>query len=167
MFGRSTKGKPTKLKLDTMIGNNTEITGDINFTDMLAVHGTVRGSVSAEDHQQSHLALYKGGRIIGDVRVADIYIDGEVEGDVYASERVELANNAQIKGNVYYNLLEMAMGAAINGNLVHKPKEEIRLLEHKGDDKGLGLNKKSDNKADAKPDNEPKNGIISGLKDVK
>lgn len=160
MFGRSNKGKPSKIKLDTMIGNNTEVTGDIQFVDMLAVHGTIRGKVSADDHQPSHLALYKGGRIIGDVRVSDVYIDGEVEGDVYASERVELANNAQIKGNVYYNLLEMAMGAAINGNLVHKPKEEIRLLEHEG-------NKKDADKGANKKDKDNKASTVTELKDAK
>lgn len=123
------------MKLDTMIGPNTEITGDIKFTEFLMVDGKVNGNVSADDSSDSRLALNSGGRIVGDISVPDLYIDGEVEGDVYATERVELANNAQIKGNVYYNLLEMAMGASINGNLVHKPKGEIRLLEHKGEGK--------------------------------
>lgn len=128
MFG---KAKPTKYKLDTMIGTGTEISGHLLFSDLLVVDGTIRGDVTAEEKGPARLTLNRGGKIIGDIKVPDIYIDGEVEGDVYATERVELANNAQIKGNVYYNLLEMAMGAAINGNLVHKPKEEIRLLEHK------------------------------------
>ena len=39
-------------------------------------------------------------------------------GDVYANERVELAN-ARVSGTVYYRLLEMAMGAEVNGKLVH------------------------------------------------
>ena len=131
MLGKPNKKKQTKMKLDTMIGPNTEIHGDVKFTQLLVIDGKVNGNVSAEDGSGSRLALNSGGRIVGDVSVPDLYIDGEVEGDVYATEHVELANNAQIKGNVYYNLLEMAMGASINGNLVHKPKGEIRLLEHK------------------------------------
>lgn len=135
MWGFSKKDKPNKFKLDTMIGPNTTVNGDVSFSDFLVLDGTVNGSVSAEENTTSRLALNKGGRVIGDVHVPDIYIDGEVEGDVYASDRVELANNARIKGNVYYNLLEMAMGAAINGNLVHKPKSEMRLIEHSSTDK--------------------------------
>ena len=47
-------------------------------------------------------------------------LNGSVQGDVYASEHIELAPNARITGNVYYNLIEMAMGAEVNGNLVHQ-----------------------------------------------
>ncbi len=133
MFGNAKKKH--KMKLDTMLGPKTEITGDVAFSEFLMIDGKVTGNVTAEQGSGARLSLNKGGRIVGDVRVPDLYIDGEVEGDVYATERVELANNAQITGNVYYNLLEMAMGAAINGNLVHKPKEEMRLLEHKAESK--------------------------------
>lgn len=135
MFGNANKNKQGKMKLDTMIGPNTEINGDIKFSELLTVDGKINGNVTADDGSGASLKLFQGGRIVGDISVPDLYIDGEVEGDVYATDRVELANNAQIKGNVYYNLLEMAMGAAINGNLVHKPKEEIRLLEHKSEHK--------------------------------
>src|SRR5690606_41538403 len=40
----------------------------------------------------------------------------------HSSKHIELAEKASIKGNVYYNLIEMAMGAAVNGNLVHSDK---------------------------------------------
>lgn len=138
MWGKS-KSKPAnksntanKAKLDTMIGPNTEIHGDIKFERFLVIDGVINGNVTAEEGSNSRVALNKTGRVIGDISVPNIYIDGCVEGDVYASGKVELANSAQIKGNVYYNLLEMAMGAALNGNLLHRPAGEVRLIEHKG-----------------------------------
>jgi cytoskeletal protein CcmA (bactofilin family) len=42
-----------------------------------------------------------------------------VTGDVHAVEHVELAPQARIRGDVYYNLIEMAIGAEVNGSLVH------------------------------------------------
>lgn len=129
MWGNSNKFKAAKL--DTIIGPNTEIRGDVNFSGCLHVDGKVVGNVSADDDSESMLTLNQGGCIEGDVQVPNLLLNGEVVGDVYACNRVELANSAKIKGNVYYHLLEMAMGAAINGNLVHRPKSEIRLLEHK------------------------------------
>lgn len=42
-----------------------------------------------------------------------------IEGDVYAVGKVELFEKARIAGDVYYNLLEMAVGAEVNGKLVH------------------------------------------------
>ena len=48
-------------------------------------------------------------------------LNGEIVGDVYGSNRVELAPKSRVKGSVYYNLIEMAIGAEVNGGLVHQP----------------------------------------------
>jgi len=69
------------------------------------------------------LTVSEKGRIEGDVQVPNLELNGAVEGDVHASERVELASHAKVTGNVYYNLIEMAMGAEVNGNLVHRGTE--------------------------------------------
>ena len=45
-------------------------------------------------------------------------ISGVVKGDVYSSDYVELGSTARIEGDVYYGLIEMAMGAEVNGKLV-------------------------------------------------
>ncbi len=50
-------------------------------------------------------------------------------GDVFANQRVELGATARVIGNVYYNLIEMAIGAEINGKLVHQPEGQVPLLE--------------------------------------
>jgi len=42
-----------------------------------------------------------------------------VIGNVYAAEHIELAVNSRVSGNVYYNLIDMDMGAEVNGSLVH------------------------------------------------
>ena len=56
-------------------------------------------------------------------------INGTIKGNVYASEKLELSNKACITGNVHYNVLEMASGASVNGNMLHENKER-QLLEH-------------------------------------
>jgi cytoskeletal protein CcmA (bactofilin family) len=42
-----------------------------------------------------------------------------VEGDVFAMRRIELAEHAVVKGNVYYVLIEMQLGAMVDGQLLH------------------------------------------------
>jgi len=49
-----------------------------------------------------------------------VVINGTVEGNVYASARVELAAKARVKGNVYYQLIEMQLGAMVDGQLLHE-----------------------------------------------
>ena len=50
-------------------------------------------------------------------------LNGVVKGDILANGRVELGAHARVSGNVYYGLIEMAMGAAINGKLIHEPRK--------------------------------------------
>lgn len=122
MFGK--KKKHQLSNIDTLIGQNTEVVGDVTFSQGLHVDGIIKGNVEATAGSDAFLTLSDHGRVEGDVRVPNIILNGEVQGDVYASGRIELANKARIKGTVYYNLLEMAMGAEVNGSLVHQDEQQ-------------------------------------------
>lgn len=135
---KKSRGKSTKI--ETLIGHSIEIRGDVVFNGGLHVDGKIIGNVIAEDNSDSMLVLSDHGCIEGEVRVPYLMLNGEVEGDVYASERVELSSKAQIKGNVYYNLLEMAMGAEVNGNLVHTRQEKKLLEHHRGESSATAPN---------------------------
>jgi len=123
MFSKSKKHRAGKI--DTLVGQNTEVNGDVIFAGGLHVDGCVRGNILVTDNSDSTLTLSEHGRVEGEVRVPHVILNGEVQGDVYASEHIELAANARIQGNVYYNLLEMAMGAEVNGSLVHKVEHPV------------------------------------------
>jgi len=131
MFGKRKRRKATSL--DSLIGQNSQISGDLKFSGGLHVDGSVRGSVSADDDDSSVLTLSDRGTIEGDVRVPYAVINGVIVGDVHVRQHVELAANARIEGNVYYNLIEMAMGAEVNGQLVHTSESgrEPLALSHK------------------------------------
>ena len=107
-------------KVDTLIGQQTEVHGDVVFSGGLHVDGKIKGNVVAEKESSTMLVLSDKGSIEGEVRVPYIIVNGLVIGDIYASESVELAQNARITGNVYYNRIEVAMGAEVNGSLVHR-----------------------------------------------
>lgn len=131
MWGNSNSNKLKTAKVETIIGENTEVKGDVTFKGGLHIDGKIKGNVLADDDTDSILILSQEGTIEGEVRVPNVLVNGKVTGNVYASDRVELASQARIDGNVYYHLLEMEMGAAINGNLVHQAKKEKRLLEYR------------------------------------
>jgi cytoskeletal protein CcmA (bactofilin family) len=67
------------------------------------------------------------------VQAPHIVVNGAITGDVTASERLELASNARVEGNVYYKLLEMSAGAQINGKMVHRaePPKQLPKPEEK------------------------------------
>ena len=115
--------------VDTLVGANTRISGDLHFSGGCHVDGTVNGSVTADPDSKSALSISEEGNIDGGVTVPYVVLNGIVRGDVFANKRVELGPTARVIGNVYYNLIEMAIGAEINGKLVHQPEGQVPLLE--------------------------------------
>ncbi|TNG01781.1 MAG: polymer-forming cytoskeletal family protein [Gammaproteobacteria bacterium] len=126
MMRKSKNSKSSKVH--TLIGEESEIKGDISFEGGLFVDGTIIGNVVAKPGTVSVLNLSEKGTIEGEVRVPHIILNGTVIGDVYASERIELAVKARVTGNVFYNLIEMAIGAEINGQLVHEAEAKNPVL---------------------------------------
>ena len=138
MFGRK-KGF-SAARIDTLIGQGTEINGDLLFSGGLHVDGKIKGNVIAEEGSTAILILSEFGRIEGEVKVPNMILNGEIVGDVYGSVRVELAPKSRIKGSVYYNLIEMAIGAEVNGGLVHQPQgsQLPKRLEDKSNENNTG-----------------------------
>ncbi len=132
MWGK--KNKPKNSSVKTLISRQTEVLGDIKFSEGMYIEGTIKGNVIAEG-DGSLLILNEYGTIEGEVRVPYVKLNGVVIGDVFGSEHVELMSKSRITGNVYYNLIEMAIGAEVNGKLVHtKETEELPLaLGHSSD----------------------------------
>ena len=120
MFGNK-KRLPTKV--DSVIGHLTRIVGDITFAGGLHIDGSVHGNVTSNADEKAALTLSERGSIEGEVDVPYVVLNGTVKGDVRASDRVELAANARVEGDVYYRMIEMAMGAEVNGKLVRIAEE--------------------------------------------
>ncbi|GJL75380.1 MAG: hypothetical protein NMNS02_14860 [Nitrosomonas sp.] len=121
MFG---KKKKTKMHnhIDTLIGANTNITGDIHFIGGLRIDGHINGNVIAEDEEQSILVLSDAGHIEGKIQVANVIINGTVTGPIYASKYLELQGSAQIHGDVHYGSIEIKLGASVDGKMIHQDK---------------------------------------------
>jgi cytoskeletal protein CcmA (bactofilin family) len=147
MFGK--KKAFHSARIDTLVGQGTEIIGNLVFTGGLHVDGKIVGNVIAEEGGTAILILSEFGRIEGEVRVPNMVLNGEIIGNVYGSTRVELAPKSRIKGSVYYNLIEMAIGAEVNGGLLHRPTDtrEQRVLEDKS-----GVVKDKESNEDPEPE---------------
>ncbi|MGH8278216.1 MAG: bactofilin family protein [Gammaproteobacteria bacterium] len=126
----SSKNPRPATRIDTLIGRNTQIHGNVSFGGGLHVDGSIQGNVSASGGEESLLSLSQHGIIKGEIRVPHVTINGTVEGDVYASQRLEIGAGARVTGDVYYNLIEMSVGAAVDGKMVHKPAGPVLALSH-------------------------------------
>jgi len=106
--------------VDTLIGRQTELHGDVHFSGGLHVDGKILGKIIADDDKSTVLSVSETGQIEGDVRVSHVVLNGTIVGDVYASQCITLSAKARVSGNVYYKLIEMTSGATVNGQLVYQ-----------------------------------------------
>jgi cytoskeletal protein CcmA (bactofilin family) len=120
MFNRN---KQKQQRIDTLIGAGTRIIGDVHFSGGFHVDGHVKGNVDAPADSGATLSVSDGGVVEGAVAVPNVVLNGSVRGDILAHDRVELGATARVTGNVYYGLIEMEMGAEINGKLIHEPRK--------------------------------------------
>ncbi len=120
MFNKTSK--PTN-RIDSLIGANTRIEGNVIFSGGLRVDGMVRGNVSAVAEQPATLAISADARIDGEVQASHIVVNGTINGPVHATESLELQAGSKVKGDVYYKTIEIHAGAVVEGRLVHHPAE--------------------------------------------
>lgn len=121
MFGSDKHKTPRSggHAVETLIGPHAVIRGDVSFTGGLYVEGTIHGTVSADDGTAAVITIAENGHIEGEVRAPVVVVSGRMTGDVFASERIELAAHARVNGNIHYKVVEMAAGAMVTGRLIH------------------------------------------------
>ena len=144
MFGNDKRSNRSMSAITTLIAEGTTIRGDIEFDGGLHMDGAVEGSISAQS-AQAVLTLSDKGRVKGEIRTPNAVINGQVKGDIIVSERLELAANARIDGNIYYKVLEMAAGAQLNGKMIYQAEPPRQLS---GPDSKLAA---ADEAVDAEP----------------
>lgn len=117
MFGKR-HSKPQN-RIDSLVGAETRVDGDLSFVGGLRVDGVINGNVSAAPGKPSTLVLSEHGRINGEINVTHLVVNGSVEGPVHAAEYLELQGKAKVAGDIYYKTLEIQLGAIVEGRLMH------------------------------------------------
>jgi cytoskeletal protein CcmA (bactofilin family) len=131
MFKRRTERNNSE-RIDTLIGRQAAVQGDIEFSGGLHVDGRINGSVRGTSGTQALLSVSETGVIEGSVEASQVALNGRVNGDIVGNERVVLGAKARVQGNVYYGVIEMALGAEINGKLVPRNPVEALVSEERG-----------------------------------
>ena len=117
-------GSKERSEVNTLIGKTTTIKGDLHFTGVLKIDGVIQGNLIS-DSDDSVLILDDEGRIEGEVHVPNMIVNGSINGNVFASEKIDLYPQAKITGDVHYNLLEMEVGAEVNGRMLRQEAQSF------------------------------------------
>lgn len=128
------------------IGPKTRIKGELQADEDFLIEGSFDGRLLLQKHQ---LAIGAKGQVEGTAFAHSISVEGQVEGDLYAIERISIRKGAKVKGNVLAPRVSLEDGALLRGT-VEMDGEAIRaaIQETFGDlDLGPGSTRSNDEPA--------------------
>lgn len=120
MFGKRKTSLllPTNERFDTLIGKTSEIYGRMVVGESLRIDGKVVGNIESQENSKVTVAVGEDGEVIGDIFAYRVMIAGKVEGNIYATERVEFHQTAQVRGDVTYGSIGIEHGARVIGLVI-------------------------------------------------
>lgn len=121
------KSSPKDNALDTTyFGKNLKIKGTVSGEGSLIILGSFEG----EFDLKGHLKVAQGARIRGNIKATDIYVNGNIEGTVSASDKVHLDNTARIKGGIATPRISVLEGATFDGEIkmTGRPSPESKQI---------------------------------------
>jgi cytoskeletal protein CcmA (bactofilin family) len=107
----------------SLIGKNIVITGDISATEDLVVDGRVTGKIHLNE---SRLTVGEEGYAQSQIIAREVVICGRVDGQIQASERVELRHTAQVTGDIVAPRLIIHQDAVVKGTVDLSPSIAIK-----------------------------------------
>jgi cytoskeletal protein CcmA (bactofilin family) len=98
--------------LSGFVGSGTLVTGEANFKAMMRVDGHLSGRVSSGS---GTLIVGANGKVDANIEVAVAIIHGTINGDIIATQRLELGRAAKVNGNIQTPSLIIEQGAVFEG----------------------------------------------------
>ena len=109
-------------KLESIIGKNSDISGELNVSGTLRIDGMVRGKLNAECVIVSESAMVKG-----DIKARAIIVGGKVEGNLIGEEMIEIKPKGTVLGEIFTNKFFVIEGGTFNGR-VQMRKDESNVI---------------------------------------
>lgn len=113
----------TARKLSGFIDKDTEIIGDIKFSDSFRIDGKFKGKIISGQC----LIIGESGEVEADVDAGSISINGKVKGSLNAAEKIEIFALGRVTGNIVTPKLMIEEGAFFQGSCQMK----LKALENK------------------------------------
>jgi cytoskeletal protein CcmA (bactofilin family) len=113
------------------IGTSISIQGELESSESLRIDGHVRGHVLLRD---AELIVGQSARLDADVRAARVLVLGTVNGNVSATERIELGATANVTGGLSANRVVIVEGARFTGRVdMDKRTIAAKIAQYKAD----------------------------------
>ena len=96
------------------IGKSVVIKGELNGSEDLTIEGHVEGTIQLREHV---LTIGPNGRIKAQVFAKSVIVLGEVNGNITASDKVDIRDNGSVEGDLIAPRIAIAEGAHFKGSI--------------------------------------------------
>jgi cytoskeletal protein CcmA (bactofilin family) len=110
------------------IGKSVVVKGELSGSEDLVIEGEVEGSIVL--HGQS-LTIGPHGRVRANIEARNVILHGRLDGDIHASERVELRRTATLAGDISTARISIEDGAFFKGSIDIQKAEPAPRVEAK------------------------------------
>jgi cytoskeletal protein CcmA (bactofilin family) len=124
-----------RTEVNAFMGGETFFEGKLSYTGAVRLDGRFKGEIRSDDT----LIVGETARIEGEIHVGTAIIQGEIVGNVYAKEKVELHHPGRMIGDITSPAVVIDEGAVFEGNCKMKEKKKDEKKEDKKEDKGIGI----------------------------
>jgi cytoskeletal protein CcmA (bactofilin family) len=109
------KNKTSALTYHSIISAGTVLEGNVRTNSGFRIDGTLLGNITAEESNNSPIAIGPDGKVEGNIQGLRIIIAGTVVGDIFCNGLLELLPRAQILGDIQYKSISIGLNAKISG----------------------------------------------------
>lgn len=113
------ESKPKMGNLETIIGSGVKLEGNFIAEGNVIIRGQIKGSIETKDD----LRIEEGALVEADSRARNIFLAGEVKGNLKAEEKISFSSTARLSGNIECKILSVEEGAIINGQCLMGEKK--------------------------------------------
>jgi len=129
--------------IKAFLGDETEFKGVLSFEGTVRIDGRFEGEVLTEDN----LIIGAKALVKAEIKVGTILVQGVVEGNIYAAQKIQIASKGKLIGSIITPSLHIEEGAILEGNvsMLNHDEKKIRILPRKrqqnaGDEEKRGTN---------------------------
>jgi cytoskeletal protein CcmA (bactofilin family) len=128
---KSTMSEDPPLKM-AFLGPSLSLKGELSGKEDLIIEGQFQGKINLKNHS---LIIGPEGKVEADIRAKNITIKGYVKGDIFASGKVFISEEAQMDGNITASIISVMDGAQFKGSVkMEKAGEAISPPEERAEE---------------------------------
>ena len=124
-MGKSSIKEIIESEIDTVLAEDIDFTGVLKFNKSLMIKGKFEGNIEAK----GHLFLGPNSYVKAEIKIDKLTCYGKIDGNIYATERVELSKESEVNGDIYSPDLVIESGCKFNGKCIMDVKKTQQVQQ--------------------------------------